>query len=170
MKYGLFLKVIVLSFVFMTPHAALSSGANSKKTTSKGVGEESGKKKYDKNTLTPEQLEKCIILESDIEKANTALKKDRELLQAEEKDVLQYKKIILAEKDTMDLSDREMVASFNKNVKEYNTRRGEYNANADKYRTQSDIQRKMNQDYNGQCASKGYYEEDRQAAEKKLAK
>jgi len=169
-KYALFPKVILLASVFIASNAAFSSGANSNKAISKGIGNILGKKKYDKNTLTPEQLEQCILLERSIERSNTELKKEREILQAEEKSVLQYKEKVLAEKKTIDLSDKDTVAGFNKSVEEYNARREKYNAAADKYRKLSDEQRKMNRGYNEQCASKGYYEEDRKAAEIKLKK
>jgi len=169
MKYGLFLKISFLSVVFCVSGPAPSYADSAGKEASPGIAEALEEKKYDENTLTPEQLAQCLILEKEMEKSGAEVEKEYALLRSEENDVTRFREAILSRKGSIDMSDSDAVSSFNKDVQEYNVRRDRYNAHAEEYRELADRQQAMTNKYNMQCASRKYYEEDREAAGKKPA-
>ncbi|MDH5755815.1 MAG: hypothetical protein OEZ55_04010 [Nitrospinota bacterium] len=161
MKPDLFLKfaALVMAIMAFSPQAP-AFGQKQIETLEKKI--------YKENILRPEEIKDCVILERDIQKVESLLKKERELLVAEEKGIAMNRDEILELKKNLNLQDGEEVQNFNKRIKEFNSRREQYNASAGAYSEKADKLTVMNEKYNTQCASKTYYEEDYKATLKKL--
>lgn len=130
-----------------------------------------GPKTYDANTLTVEQLQKCLAIETELDELDAQLTNERPSIAKQEAKMnvveseIKFLKILLEtdEKPTT----QEQVDDINKSVDRHNKLVADYKKEAEKYsilakdyNAKIEKQKNASNNHNSQCAQKKYYESD----------
>ncbi len=167
--------VITASLVFLLAPFELEAkrGLGSLFKVGRGASAINGVKNYDFNTLTSEQLGRCLDLESNIEFSeqnltNKALplNSQEKLLSSLESDMTSLERYLKLNQNSTFYTQAE-VDAFNRKVEEYNQLISVYNTELKKYRgLEVPYNREINthnakvEKFKLECAGKRYYEDD----------
>ena len=152
----------ILLMVFLLPCGWVEAAGF--KSLIKGLG----KKTYDENTLTKDQLKACLVREKEIKEMTAELKNLSAKLKNEKQELEKEDAQIKAKKKKLDKKDAQAVNDFNKSVGSYNKKVDAYGAKAKKHNEEAAKQREMAKQYNDECSSKKIYESDLKEVQKSL--
>ncbi|MDR7092210.1 hypothetical protein [Cellvibrio fibrivorans] len=165
-KRALTLLAVAAAFVFPVSDA----GAKGMKL-GQAIKMADGPKTYDANTLTVEQLQNCLAIETELDKLDAELTSERPSIAKQEAKInvveseIKFLKILLEtdEKPTT----QEQVDDINKSVDRHNKLVADYKKEAEKYsilakdyNAKLEKQKNASNNHNSQCAQKKYYESD----------
>lgn len=173
MKNQTVIAIATLSLLSAPFESEAKRGFGSLFKAGRGVSAINGVKTYDFNTLTVEQLRKCLELESNIELSEQRLSNDSLPLKAQEKllsslesDVNSLDRYLKLNQNSTFYTQSE-VDAFNRKVEQYNQTISVYNAELNKYHSlEAPYNRKINihnakiEQFQLECAGKRYYEDD----------
>ncbi|MBR0884034.1 hypothetical protein ACVMGC_000978 [Bradyrhizobium barranii subsp. barranii] len=157
-RRGAFLSALVRGGV----QGAARAGAHA------GVQSYGGNKTYGADTLTVEQLEKCIVFAQELDKSSTDVDAFADTIETESRAISQAQQLLAYERDLVDRYSDASVNAYNRKLAAMRQRIGSHNENVDKAKTFQTSHNLRVGMYNMQCAKK-YYADDMEAARLKLS-
>ena len=124
-------------------------------------------KTYDPDTMTVEQIEKCLASAQELDKSSEYVDALANAADAESAAITRSQQFLLMEKDLVDRYSDASVNAYNKKLAAMRTRISAYNTNMDRAKAEQVSHNTRVVSYNAECAKK-YYAEDMETARLKL--
>jgi hypothetical protein len=124
-------------------------------------------KTYDPDTMTVEQLEKCLTFAQQLDKSSEYVDALSNAVDAESAAITHSQQFLSMEKDLVDRYSESSVNAYNKKLAAMRTRINAYNVSVDRAKAEQVSHNTRVVSYNAECAKK-YYADDMETARLKL--
>ncbi|WP_315799616.1 hypothetical protein, partial [Bradyrhizobium sp. SZCCHNR1002] len=126
-----------------------------------------GIKTYGSDTLTVEQIEKCIGIAQELDKSSDYLNALSDAINTESAAISRAQQLLAIQKDVVDRYSEASVNAYNAKLTLMRARIAKHNANVDRGQADQDGHNARVVSYNAECAKK-YYADDMEVVKTKL--
>lgn len=125
-------------------------------------------KTYGPSVLTPKLLEDCLRVDARLNSLDRRLKNEQQGINREKSSLTLALQLLDKDRSRLDRTNKYEVETFNRRVSALNNRGMTLDAQIDRFNAVVEEQRQLVARFDTTCVGKQYYEDDLQAAKKKL--